>query len=189
MMSAGAEAPAEKLRARISWPATESTSPRNVSPVVWLVSIQPTLIASTSSTAVPASHTARGRCATRSPTRRQNPCVSSLPVWPTCGIVSSPGDQNALRPVIASSAGSTVSIEIIASAIPTAPTGPSPLARWDALLLERVAVAQGHGGVLGGLAVDRHPERRADLVLAAVALADRAAGVVLGRHRGTRSSS
>ena len=49
-----------------------------------------------------------------------------MPAWPACGIVSSPGDQNARRPQITSSAGSTVSIEIIASATPIAPTGPSP---------------------------------------------------------------
>ena len=51
----------------------------------------------------------------------------------------------------------------------------------DPGLLERVAVAQGDGAVLGRLAVDGHPPRGADLVLAAVALADRAALVVLGR--------
>ena len=38
------------------------------------------------------------------------------PAAPTCGIVSKNGDQNALRPQIVSSAGSIVSIEIIASA-------------------------------------------------------------------------
>ena len=51
-----------------------------------------------------------------------------------------------------------------------------------ALLLERVAVAQRHRPVLERLVVDRHAQRRADLVLAAVALADRAALVVLGLH-------
>ena len=75
---------------------------------------------------VPTIQTARGRVATRSPIPRQNPCVSSTPAWPVCGIVSRPGDQNARRPQIASSAGRTVSIESIASAIPTAPTGPRP---------------------------------------------------------------
>ena len=53
---------------------------------------------------MPVTHTARGRDATRLPTRRQNPCSSSTPAWPACGMVSN-GDQNALRPVIASSAG------------------------------------------------------------------------------------
>src|SRR5256885_760144 len=51
-----------------------------------------------------------------------------------------------------------------------------------ALLLERVAIAHGDRAVLERLVVDRHAERRADLVLAAVALADRAALVVLGLH-------
>src|SRR5918911_1628833 len=50
----------------------------------------------------------------------------------------------------------------------------------DALLLERVAVAQRDGAVLDRLVVDRDRERRADLVLAPVAPADRTAVVVLG---------
>src|SRR5581483_3295580 len=53
----------------------------------------------------------------------------------------------------------------------------------DALLLERVTVAQRHGAVGERLLVDRERPRRADLVLAAVALADRGRVVVLGRHR------
>ena len=57
---------------------------------------------------------------------RQRPWVSSVPCCPTCGIVSKNGDQNALRPKIASSAGSMVSIEIIASPTPIAPIGPRP---------------------------------------------------------------
>src|SRR6478736_1809902 len=51
-----------------------------------------------------------------------------------------------------------------------------------ALLRERVAVAQRDRAVLQCLMVDRHAERRADLVLAAVAPADRAALVVLALH-------
>ena len=43
----------------------------------------------------------------------------------------------------------------------------------DALLLHRVAVAHGHGVVLERVEVDGDAERRADLVLAAVATADR----------------
>ena len=74
---------------------------------------------------MPVTHTARGREATRLPTRRQKPCCSSTPASPACGMVSN-GDQNALRPVIASSAGRTVSIDSIASTTPTAPTGPRP---------------------------------------------------------------
>src|SRR6478609_9052673 len=50
------------------------------------------------------------------------------------------------------------------------------------LLRERVAVAQGHRAVLERLVVDRDRERRADLVLAPVALADVAAVVVLDGH-------
>ena len=61
-------------------------------------------------------HTRRGEAVTRSPIRRHVPCVSSVPVSPTCGIVSKNGDQNARRPQITSSAGSMVSIEIIAIA-------------------------------------------------------------------------
>ncbi len=45
---------------------------------------------------------------------------------------------------------------------------------------ERVAVAQGHRAVLDALVVDRQAEGRADLIVSAVALADRAALVVLG---------
>src|SRR5579884_4011004 len=52
----------------------------------------------------------------------------------------------------------------------------------DALLGQRIAVAQGHRAVLERLVVDRHRPRRADLVLAAVAAADRPALVVLGLH-------
>src|SRR3954469_22348519 len=51
-----------------------------------------------------------------------------------------------------------------------------------ALLAQRVAVADGDRAVLERLVVDGHAERRADLVLAPVALADRAALVVLGLH-------
>ena len=53
----------------------------------------------------------------------------------------------------------------------------------DPLLLERVAVAERDRAVLERLLVDRERPRRADLVLAAVALADRGGVVVLGRHR------
>ncbi len=104
-------------------------------PVVWLVSRFSTLAASTSSTSEPAIQTVRGRVATRSPTRRQKPCVSSTPACPVWGIVSSPGDQNARRPQITSAAGSTVSIEIIASATPIAPTGPSPAVEFTSARL------------------------------------------------------
>ncbi len=75
---------------------------------------------------MPLTQTRRGLAATRSPIRRQRPCVSSVPCCPTCGIVSKKGDQNALRPQITSSAGSMVSIEIIAIPTPMAPIGPRP---------------------------------------------------------------
>jgi len=58
---------------------------------------------------------------------------------------------------------------------------PEPLDR-DALLRERVAIAQRDRAVLEALVVDRDAERRSDLILAAVAPADRAAAVVLGLH-------
>ena len=64
----------------------------------------------------------RGRRATRSPTRRQAPCVSSAPASPKCGTRG----QKARRPKIASSAGSSVSIETIATPTPSAPIGPRP---------------------------------------------------------------
>jgi hypothetical protein len=51
----------------------------------------------------------------------------------------------------------------------------------DAPLLHAVALAQRHGAVGLGLAVDRHAPGRADLVLPAVAAADRARLVVEGR--------
>ena len=54
----------------------------------------------------------------------------------------------------------------------------------DPGLLQRVAVAQGDGVVLQRLAVDRHAPWGADLVLASVPLADRAALVELGRDTG-----
>src|SRR5438309_2999500 len=52
----------------------------------------------------------------------------------------------------------------------------------EALLRERVAVAQRDRAVLERLVIDRHAEGRADLVLAAIAPADRAALVVLALH-------
>src|SRR5439155_14912497 len=54
----------------------------------------------------------------------------------------------------------------------------------NALLLERVAIAHRHGAVLERLVVERHAPRRADLVLAAVALADRARLVGFRLHDG-----
>src|SRR3954454_767770 len=53
----------------------------------------------------------------------------------------------------------------------------------DADLLEGVAVTERDRVVVHRLVVDRYPPRGPDLVLAAVALADRAACVVLGRHQ------
>src|SRR4051812_16243446 len=53
----------------------------------------------------------------------------------------------------------------------------------DAYLLEGVAVTQRDRVVVHRLVVDRYPPGGPDLVLAAVALADRAAGVVLGRYQ------
>ena len=68
-------------------------------------------------------HTCRGVAATRSPTRRHALCVSSVPSEPKRGI----NGQKARRPPTTSPAGSSVSIESIASATPIAPIGPSPL--------------------------------------------------------------
>src|SRR2546421_8626388 len=52
----------------------------------------------------------------------------------------------------------------------------------EALLRERVGVAQRDRAVLERRVIDRHAEGRADLVLAAIAPADRAALVVLALH-------
>jgi hypothetical protein len=105
-------------RARIFAPWTDSTSPRNELPLVSPVSIWVTPVASSRSSSVPDTQIRRGEAITRSPIRRHVPCVSSVPESPTCGIVSKNGDQNARRPQITSSAGSIVSIEIIASRRP-----------------------------------------------------------------------
>ena len=84
----------------------------------------------TSSTSVVVIQTRRGRRATRSPIRRHAPWVSSAPLSPKWGTpLPQPkigGRQNAQRPVMTSSAGSSVSIESIATAMPTAPIGPRP---------------------------------------------------------------
>src|SRR5437764_525182 len=45
---------------------------------------------------------------------------------------------------------------------------------------QAVAITQGHGAVLERLMIDRHRPRSPDLVLAAIAAADRATLVVLG---------
>ena len=71
---------------------------------------------------MPPIHTGPGRAATRSATRRQAPCVSSVPSSPKCGMRG----QNGRRPTIASSAGSSVSMLSIAQKIPRAPIGPRP---------------------------------------------------------------
>jgi hypothetical protein len=49
----------------------------------------------------------------------------------------------------------------------------------DPHLLHRVTLTDGHGPVVQGVEVDRHAEGRADLVLAAVAAPDVAAGLVV----------
>ena len=66
--------------------------------------------------------TRRGPRPIHSPIRRQTPWVSSAASSPTWGT----NGQNAQRPAITSIAGSSVSIETIAIAIPVAPIGPSP---------------------------------------------------------------
>ena len=77
---------------------------------------------STSSSATTPTQTFRGRAAMRSPRRRQAPS----------GSLGSDGSKRGMngkktqRPKIASNAGSTVSIVSIATAMPSAPIGPSP---------------------------------------------------------------
>ena len=66
--------------------------------------------------------TRRGPFPTQAATRLQKPCVSSIPTVPMRGMKG----QNALRPVIASSAGRIVSIATIAMPTPRAQIGPSP---------------------------------------------------------------
>ena len=128
--SVAALAPAGKERARSSCPSSDSTSSRNASACVNPVSIVSTPSAQTTSTAVVPIQIRRGPRATRSPTRRHAPCVSSAPSSPKCGMpLSQPkmaGRQNARRPQMTSSAGSSVSMESIATAMPSAPIGPRP---------------------------------------------------------------
>src|SRR5262245_60161218 len=57
--------------------------------------------------------------------------------------------------------------------------------RGDAVLLQRVAIADGHSRILRGLAVDRNAKRRPDLVLAAIPPADRTGLIV--EHRKLRA--
>ena len=122
MMSVGALEPLGNDLSSSSCPATASTSSRNPLPLVRPVSKFSSPSARTSSTATVPTQTRRGRLATRSPTRRQAPCVSSTPSLPKCGIRG----QNARRPQITSQAGSSVSIATIATATPSAPIGPRP---------------------------------------------------------------
>ena len=111
----------------------------------------------TSSSAAVPIHTRRGLRATRSPTLRQVPWVSSAPVSPKCGTpLLQPkigGRQNAPRPVMASMAGSSVSIVIIATAMPIAPIGPRPAVPFD--LGDRQAQQRGDDRAAGG--EDRGP--------------------------------
>ena len=85
-----------------SCPSTDSTESRKpfllVSPEL---RSQPEARMASSTPAPP--HTRRGRSATRSPTRRHTPCVSSAPVSPKRGTKG----QKARRPVMASRAGRT----------------------------------------------------------------------------------
>ena len=88
-----------------------------------------------SSTIVPTIQIVRGRVATRSPTRRQKPCVSSTP-----GLAGVRDRVQARRPERAAAADrqqrrEDVSIEIIASATPIAPTGPSPAVELTSAML------------------------------------------------------
>ena len=66
--------------------------------------------------------TRRGPRPTQRAIRLHAPWVSSVPSLPKRGM----NGQNALRPVIASSAGRIVSIETIARPTPSAPIGPRP---------------------------------------------------------------
>src|SRR4051812_16580356 len=86
--------------------------------------------------------------------------------------------------------GSVFTVETLTGELGRAPVRVQPalelgteLGDGDARLVERVAVAQRDRLVLERLVVDRDAARRADLVLAPVALADRAAGVELGGHQ------
>ena len=122
MTFVGALAPAGNASESSFWPATESTESRKPLPLVRSVLSWVRPRHRTSRPAVVAIQTTRGRTEMRSPIRRQKPWVSSVPASPTCGM----NGQNARRPVIDSSAGSSVSMLSIASAMPTAHTGPMP---------------------------------------------------------------
>src|SRR5690606_37591004 len=93
-----------------------------------------------------------------------------------------PGTSDGTRPGFSVGAAASAELQRLPG-LAEAPLQLRPdLLGRQAELLERVAVAAGHRAVLHRLVVDGDAPRRADLVLAAVALADRAARVVLGRH-------
>ena len=118
----GALEPAGKPASISSCPWTESTSSRNMLPVVRSLLRKASPAAITTSSAVVPTQTRRGARATHSAIRRQAPCVSSVPSLPTRGMKG----QKARRPKIVSRAGRMVSIETIAIAMPIAPIGPRP---------------------------------------------------------------
>ena len=121
--SVGAEDPAGKLRETTFWPSTDSTSPRKELPLVSPVSRLTRLAASTSRTTVPVTQTARGRAVDA--VADAAPGAVRL-VDAGLADVRDRAGQNQLRPQIVSSAGSIVSIEIIAIPTPIAPIGPRP---------------------------------------------------------------
>ena len=140
-MLVGALAPAGKLFSTSSWPSTESTSSRKPLPEVrsllsWVSPRQSTQQQQRRADPDPPRPAVRPSAAMR----LQKPCVSSMPSVPTRGM----NGQNALRPVIASSAGRMVSIETIAMPTPSAPIGPRPGGAGD--LGERERQQRGHDG-------------------------------------------
>ncbi len=123
----------------------DSTSSRNASVCVSPVSsvAMPANIAARTSAVT--THTRRGRRATRSPTRRHTPCSSVRPPSPKRGMPLWPpkifGCQKTHRPHTTSSAGSSVSIVVIATNTPSAPIGPRPAVPSTSAMLRHSSAA------------------------------------------------
>ena len=103
-------------------------------------------------------HTARGRTAMRRPTRAQKPLVVGS-AEPYAGLTG----QNTQRPVITSSAGSSVIIASSATATPIASTGPMLLVEFSSAR-DRVSRLR---TTVPALATTAGPARRSATAIAA----------------------
>ena len=118
----GELAPAGKWRSSSVCPCWDSTTPVNALLPLRLVSRLVRPMQRTASTAIVAPAITRWRRPTRSAMRRHGPWVASAPLEPSRGM----NGQNARRPAINSSEGSSVRLASIASATPIAEIGPRP---------------------------------------------------------------